>query len=1132
MQDERFYMGMRPLVGVPPLKRSDATMMDEFVKLFVMKMEKLIEEFLMQDTKDFRAFKRIWAKHRFSTHYHIDFGSFTRHEIIYVMLRASLGALLQALSLHAWATRQAASHVQVLSRWRVFACVYFMYSAYECQQSSVKQKILLDMCSFFLLLHAVYYVYVASAIQVGLVASLAREACDVPSAGEILAILSKLETSQAYCKCLQGYTFPERYASGGIELPSASLEEGESMAMDMDTLALDIPALDDVHRCYMQAMLTFRPTPGIAGRKRRLPTGPRLLNMPPAPKQDELAAFVHKLQDILNPASPQPAQAPQSDDVVTAIHDDDADVAAILEADLEAELEVLETAMAQVDHRVEVESRNEEAVAVLPEVDLSLSSDDDDDDDDDGMDVFEAELHVAPHATTSHEQNTVSVPPRIASPPVVPPQNVWQGGGFDDDDEETKSGSKGSSGATAAKVTVSFEMDLDAELSALSSSSDDELDALDAELSHMASLANDTTTAMTTPCSPDRVTSSTKEPRVVQDVEPEAVVMMADPALSLSSSASSSSSSDDEEIAKIASPPKQPTPPVQVAPTCPEMSTAVAEKRPFRPAKVPATTPTPRAMARQRAREMLTRRPLPPPHESMPSREAKSKATDETLPLVSTFIQRETATPPTPNTAAPSADPNNDLVAPPRQSLPRQDKERSLAFMAPETEAVAVHNDEPSSPLQSSTPIAPSTEVALVRLPEPSSPDAPSGRRVAKTIQESRHGRFDPLHEIEPSLSPRQNQMSHTMPTATTPTCPSPPQEPASPDLPTSQAQTTTSTLRQSSTPKTIPPQQKPPVTVTQSLASERNDIFTRESARPTVAFMPTLRISSTAMELPATISKTPPPKRPAISRPTKATKPVVQRTNVPVTTPSTEPLLPNHIPPHTIQNESSDDGGLAALEAELGVPAKVSGDRSADKKPKRAKAPAVKRTRKEASRVSSSEDDDLAFLEAELGVEKSRLPKPTTRVKGIDAKKTKAQRKKKAVAPVKSADDELAFLEAELGVPSSQSRANPKPSRKRPLETKAIPPHLQKKPRKRVLPKTIESSSDEGLAALEMELQVPPSRIPKPVKVTKPPPVKRQSVKRKTPAKKKSQKEEPMETAAGDSDDSALAALNAELGI
>ncbi|RHY78356.1 hypothetical protein DYB34_003449 [Aphanomyces astaci] len=82
-------MGVRPLSGVPPLRRKDIATKDEFYSLMQTKLYAIVEAFLAED---FRAFKSLWMDHRFSCIYHIDFGNITRPEIVYLMLRACLGA--------------------------------------------------------------------------------------------------------------------------------------------------------------------------------------------------------------------------------------------------------------------------------------------------------------------------------------------------------------------------------------------------------------------------------------------------------------------------------------------------------------------------------------------------------------------------------------------------------------------------------------------------------------------------------------------------------------------------------------------------------------------------------------------------------------------------------------------------------------------------------------------------------------------------------------------------------------------------------------------------------------------------------------------------------------------------------
>ncbi|KAH9114908.1 hypothetical protein AeMF1_011012 [Aphanomyces euteiches] len=294
MQDEPSYMGMRPLSGIPPLKKPDIAMKEEFAEIYRSKMQKLTDDFVDEEMKNFRVFKRLWSQHRLSALYHIEFGNITRHEILYVMLRECLGSLVQAIALTSWSTSQS-SGTQVATMWYIVARIFALYCTYECQIGRIKQKILLDL---------------SSSIQLALLPSLALEwqVSHAQVTREAMTMLSRLDDQNAFCKCLKGYSLPGRNIHHPVDIPE--IEEVDSTHVVVPEL-VEISSLAEAHSQRHRAPLH------------------RVPNMPSASKQDQLGQFVDKLNAILHPRN------------ATASHDE---LTAILEADLEDELAELEAA--------------------------------------------------------------------------------------------------------------------------------------------------------------------------------------------------------------------------------------------------------------------------------------------------------------------------------------------------------------------------------------------------------------------------------------------------------------------------------------------------------------------------------------------------------------------------------------------------------------------------------------------------------------------------------------------------------------------------------------------------------------------------------------------------------------------
>ncbi|KAG9401654.1 hypothetical protein AC1031_009509 [Aphanomyces cochlioides] len=140
-----------------------------------------------------------------------------------------------------------------------------------------------------------------------------------------MAMLSRLDNQNAFCKCLKGYSLPGRNIHQPLDIPE--IEEVDSTPVVVPAL-VEISSLTEAHSQYMLAMASFRPQVTDGARRHRAPLH-RVPNMPSASKQDQLGQFMDKLNAILHPRN------------ATASHDE---LTAILEADLEDELAELEAA--------------------------------------------------------------------------------------------------------------------------------------------------------------------------------------------------------------------------------------------------------------------------------------------------------------------------------------------------------------------------------------------------------------------------------------------------------------------------------------------------------------------------------------------------------------------------------------------------------------------------------------------------------------------------------------------------------------------------------------------------------------------------------------------------------------------
>ncbi|KAF0759123.1 hypothetical protein AaE_003750, partial [Aphanomyces astaci] len=441
MEDEPTYMGVRPLSGVPPLRRKDIATKDEFYSLMQTKLYAIVEAFLAEDDKDFRAFKSLWMDHRFSCIYHIDFGNITRPEIVYLMLRACLGSLLQALSLHEWSINQRRCDAQGGAFvWHVVACTYALYCTYECQITTIKQKILLDL---------------DAAVQLAKIPTTWTHAWrrrHPTPIREMLRMLQQLETSGAFCKCVRGYSFPRPMELPSTSPPPALVDHqptpppydtptigGNEHADSIDhaltvSQAVDMTDIERLHSEYMDAMTSFRlpsqdETKATNGHRRQRRRAPVVVyNMPPMSKQTQLMEFVQSIHKVLQNPSVEPSIAPDEEEPSllymtqppttqsTAVPDDAA-LAAILQADLESELlqddiddvmttgRTASTTTTQIEDssvqqlRVDNDGILERTGDVTTQNDERVSSGDDMDDDG-WADEFESELVMAPRPTT------------------------------------------------------------------------------------------------------------------------------------------------------------------------------------------------------------------------------------------------------------------------------------------------------------------------------------------------------------------------------------------------------------------------------------------------------------------------------------------------------------------------------------------------------------------------------------------------------------------------------------------------------------------------------------------------------------------------------------------------------------
>ncbi|RHY82136.1 hypothetical protein DYB26_008954, partial [Aphanomyces astaci] len=296
-------MGVRPLSGVPPLRRKDIATKDEFYSLMQTKLYAIVEAFLAED---FRAFKSLWMDHRFSCIYHIDFGNITRPEIVYLMLRACLDAAVQLAKIpttwtHAWRRRHPTPIREML---RMLQQLETSGAFCKCVRGY----------SF-------------------------PRPMELPSTSPPPALVDQQPTPPPY----------DTPTIGGNE-HADSIDHALTVSQ-----AVDMTDIERLHSEYMDAMTSFRlpsqdETKATNGHRRQRRRAPVVVyNMPPMSKQTQLMEFVQSIHKVLQNPSVEPSIAPDEEEPSllymtqppttqsTAVPDDAA-LAAILQADLESEL--------------------------------------------------------------------------------------------------------------------------------------------------------------------------------------------------------------------------------------------------------------------------------------------------------------------------------------------------------------------------------------------------------------------------------------------------------------------------------------------------------------------------------------------------------------------------------------------------------------------------------------------------------------------------------------------------------------------------------------------------------------------------------------------------------------------------
>ncbi|ETW00308.1 hypothetical protein, variant [Aphanomyces invadans] len=260
------------------------------------------------------------------------------------MLRACLGSLLQAISLYGWSINQKRCDKEGgVFLWHVIGCTFALYSAYECQITPIKQKILLHLDA------------AVELAKLPLWTDLWRLHHRKPTR-ELEHMLQHLDTTGAFCKCVRGYSLPraalrlpvppsvQDLALDQLSLDGASAHDTPSPSMESPEealpLALDTSEIERLHNEYIAAMSSFRISTKegkAAGQRRRAAV---LFNMPAATKQKELTGFVQSLHRVLQGSDNTEPDEPRDHPSIESnrlLHDEAA-LAAILQADLESEL--------------------------------------------------------------------------------------------------------------------------------------------------------------------------------------------------------------------------------------------------------------------------------------------------------------------------------------------------------------------------------------------------------------------------------------------------------------------------------------------------------------------------------------------------------------------------------------------------------------------------------------------------------------------------------------------------------------------------------------------------------------------------------------------------------------------------